>query len=74
MFLGVLKYDRMVLETWMRISGDCYALPSFSIYNGIYWLNRGLFREAHMSNAVLFFDECEAAFRSRDRGGVPDFY
>jgi hypothetical protein len=24
---------------------------------------RGLFREAHMSNAVLFFDECEAVFR-----------
>ena len=30
---------------------------------------RGLFREAHLSNAVLFFDECEAVFRSRDRGG-----
>mmetsp|Transcript_10019 Transcript_10019/g.15147 ORF Transcript_10019/g.15147 Transcript_10019/m.15147 type:complete len:1253 (+) Transcript_10019:82-3840(+) len=30
---------------------------------------RGLFREAHMSNAVLFFDECEAVFRSRDKGG-----
>ena len=30
---------------------------------------RGLFREALMSNAVLFFDECEAAFRSRNMGG-----
>jgi SpoVK/Ycf46/Vps4 family AAA+-type ATPase len=26
---------------------------------------RGLFREAKMSNAVLFFDECETVFRSR---------
>ena len=30
---------------------------------------RGLFREAKMSNAVIFFDECESIFRSRDRGG-----
>ena len=30
---------------------------------------RGLFREAKMSNAVIFFDECETLFRSRDRGG-----
>ena len=30
---------------------------------------RGLFREANMSNAVLFFDECEAMFRSRNAGG-----
>ena len=30
---------------------------------------RGLFREAKISNAVLFFDECETVFRSRDRGG-----
>ena len=30
---------------------------------------RGLFREALMANAVLFFDECEVAFRSRDGGG-----
>lgn len=30
---------------------------------------RGLFREAHMNNAVLFFDECENVFRSRNQGG-----
>ncbi|KAJ0393396.1 hypothetical protein P43SY_005410 [Pythium insidiosum] len=30
---------------------------------------RGLFREAEMSNAVLFFDECETIFRQRDVGG-----
>lgn len=30
---------------------------------------RGLFREADMSNAVLFFDECETIFRQRDMGG-----
>jgi len=30
---------------------------------------RGLFREAQMSNAVLFFDECEVVFRSRNQGG-----
>lgn len=29
---------------------------------------RGLFREADMSNAVLFFDECETIFRQRDHG------
>ncbi|KAJ1455377.1 P-loop containing nucleoside triphosphate hydrolase protein [Pelagophyceae sp. CCMP2097] len=33
---------------------------------------RGLFREAEMSDAVLFFDECEALFRSRDAGGGSD--
>ncbi|POM58519.1 AAA family ATPase [Phytophthora palmivora] len=32
---------------------------------------RGLFREADMSNAVLFFDECENIFRQRDTGGDP---
>lgn len=26
---------------------------------------RGLFREAQMNNAVLFFDECETVFRNR---------
>ena len=31
---------------------------------------RGLFREAEMSDAVLFFDECEALFRTRDHGGA----
>ena len=30
---------------------------------------RGLFREAEMANAVLFFDECEVVFRQRDHGG-----
>lgn len=30
---------------------------------------KGLFREAHMSNAVIFFDECEVVFRSRNIGG-----
>ena len=30
---------------------------------------RGLFREAHMNNAILFFDECENVFRSRNQGG-----
>ncbi|TMW61087.1 hypothetical protein Poli38472_014548 [Pythium oligandrum] len=30
---------------------------------------RGLFREADMSNAVLFFDECETIFKQRDMGG-----
>ena len=30
---------------------------------------KGLFREAHMSNAVIFFDECEVVFRSRSMGG-----
>lgn len=29
---------------------------------------RGLFREAQMSNAVLFFDECESVFRNRNSG------
>jgi hypothetical protein len=28
---------------------------------------RGLFREAHMNNALLFFDECETVFRSRNQ-------
>lgn len=26
---------------------------------------RGLFREAAMNNAVIFFDECDGIFRSR---------
>jgi SpoVK/Ycf46/Vps4 family AAA+-type ATPase len=30
---------------------------------------RGLFREAQMNNAVLFFDECEVVFRTRNHGG-----
>ncbi|TYZ67926.1 hypothetical protein PybrP1_012466 [[Pythium] brassicae (nom. inval.)] len=30
---------------------------------------RGLFREAEMSNAVLFFDECETIFKQRELGG-----
>ena len=30
---------------------------------------RGLFREAQMNNAVLFFDECEVVFRTRNQGG-----
>lgn len=30
---------------------------------------RGLFREAQMNNAILFFDECEVVFRNRDHGG-----
>lgn len=30
---------------------------------------RGLFREAQLNNAVLFFDECEVMFRSRGSGG-----
>lgn len=30
---------------------------------------RGLFREAQMSNAVIFFDECESIFKSRNQGG-----
>ena len=30
---------------------------------------RGLFREADMSNAMLFFDECEVVFRQREHGG-----
>lgn len=30
---------------------------------------RGLFREAEMSDAVLFFDECEGLFRTRESGG-----
>ncbi|CCI46755.1 unnamed protein product [Albugo candida] len=30
---------------------------------------RGLVREAEMSNAVLFFDECETIFKQRDFGG-----
>eukprot|EP00941_MAST-03F_sp_MAST-3F-sp1_P002859 g2859.t1 len=30
---------------------------------------KGLFREAEMSDAILFFDECEAFFSQRDRGG-----
>ena len=29
---------------------------------------RGLFREAEMSNAVLFFDECESIFKRRSDG------
>jgi SpoVK/Ycf46/Vps4 family AAA+-type ATPase len=28
-----------------------------------------LFREANLNNAVLFFDECESVFRSRNQGG-----
>ena len=31
---------------------------------------RGLFREAHMSNAILFFDECETIFRNRNQGMI----
>lgn len=30
---------------------------------------RGLFREAEMSNAILFFDECESIFKQREFGG-----
>eukprot|EP00850_Spirogloea_muscicola_P001405 SM000005S17202 [mRNA] locus=s5:714075:723832:- [translate_table: standard] len=30
---------------------------------------RGLFREAEMNDAVLFFDECEAIFAQREKGG-----
>ena len=30
---------------------------------------KGLFREANMNNAVIFFDECEVVFRSRNLGG-----
>lgn len=30
---------------------------------------RGLFRESHMNNAVIFFDECESIFKSRAHGG-----
>ncbi|ETW00765.1 hypothetical protein H310_07306 [Aphanomyces invadans] len=30
---------------------------------------RGLFREADMSNAILFFDECESIFKQREMGG-----
>ncbi len=30
----------------------------------------GLFREARLQNAVLFFDECEAIFASRSRGNL----
>jgi SpoVK/Ycf46/Vps4 family AAA+-type ATPase len=30
---------------------------------------KGLFREAHMNNAILFFDECETVFKSRNSGG-----
>ncbi|KAI9919175.1 hypothetical protein PsorP6_011831 [Peronosclerospora sorghi] len=30
---------------------------------------RGLFRESDISNAVLFFDECENIFRQRESGG-----
>jgi hypothetical protein len=30
---------------------------------------RGLFREAAMNNALLFFDECESIFKSREHGG-----
>jgi hypothetical protein len=30
---------------------------------------KGLFREAQMNNAVLFFDECEVVFRTRNQGG-----
>lgn len=28
-----------------------------------------LFREAKLTNSVLFFDECESIFLSRDKGG-----
>lgn len=30
---------------------------------------KGLFRESKMSNAILFFDECEIIFKSRNLGG-----
>ena len=30
---------------------------------------RGLFREAEMNNAILFFDECESIFKQRQFGG-----
>lgn len=33
---------------------------------------RGLFREAEMADAIIFFDECEAMFRSRDISGGGD--
>ena len=29
---------------------------------------KGLFRESKMSNAVLFFDECEIVFKNRNTG------
>ena len=28
-----------------------------------------IFREAKINDAILFFDECEGIFESRDRGG-----
>ncbi len=28
-----------------------------------------IFREAKINDAILFFDECEAIFESRDKGG-----
>ena len=34
---------------------------------------RGLFREAEMSDAVLFFDECEALFRTRTTAALTDY-
>ncbi|CAK9251150.1 unnamed protein product, partial [Sphagnum jensenii] len=30
---------------------------------------RGLFRDADMNDAIIFFDECEAIFAQRERGG-----
>lgn len=39
--------------------------PSLSLPQDL----KGLFREAQMNNAVLFFDECEVVFRTRNQGG-----
>ncbi len=45
-------------------------IPTFINANESHRFLPGLFREARLHNAVLFFDECDALFESRRRGNV----
>lgn len=45
-------------------------LPTFMAHAQANAFLPGLFREARVQNAVLFFDECETLFESRSRGNV----
>ena len=45
-------------------------IPTFVAHREAEMFLPGLFREARLQNAVLFFDECEILFADRKRGGV----
>jgi MoxR-like ATPase len=45
-------------------------LPTFGAHQEAARFLPGLFREARLQNAVLFFDECEVLFEARSRGNA----